>query len=173
MIELLRSRRSIRQYEDRPIEPEKLEILKEALLRSPTSRGLDPWEFVFVDDRELLGELARCKPHGASFLQQAPLGIVICGDSNISDTWIEDCSIASTLVQMVAHSIGLGSCWVQIRLRPHDGEYSAEQYVQGLLDIPEHVRVESIIAVGYPAEDKEPVPDEKLKRDKIRVDRFA
>jgi len=173
MIELLRSRRSIRQYDDRPIEPEKLEILKEALLRSPTSRGLDPWEFVFVDDRELLDKLSRCKPHGSSFLQQAALGVVICGDSNTSDTWIEDCSIASILVQMVAHSIGLGSCWVQIRLRPHDGERSAEQYVQELLNIPEHVRVESIIAIGYPAENKEPIPAEKLKHDKTRLNRFV
>jgi len=173
MIELLRSRRSIRKYEDRPVEPAKVEILKEALLRAPTSRGLDPWEFVFVDDRELLGKLTRCKLHGASFLQQAALGIVVCGDSNTSDTWIEDCSIASILVQMVAHSIGLGSCWIQIRLRPHDGEHSAEQYVQDLLHIPEHVRVESIISIGYPAENKESIPNENLKYDKIRIDRFA
>lgn len=169
MIELLRTRRSIRKYEDRPIEPAKVEILREALLRAPTSRGLDPWEFVFVDDRNLLGKLAHCKPHGASFLQQAALGIVVCGDGNKSDTWIEDCSIASILVQMVAHSIGLGSCWVQIRLRPRDGEHTAEQYIQDLLHIPEHVRVESIISIGYPAENKEPISRENLKHDKVRT----
>jgi len=173
MIDLLRSRRSIRKYEARAIEPAKVEILKETLLRSPSSRGLDPWEFVFVDDRDLLGKLARCKPHGAAFLQQAALGIVVCGDSDKSDTWIEDCSIASILVQMAAQSIGLGSCWVQIRLRPHDGEHTAEQYVQELLGIPEHMRVESIIAIGYPAENKKPIPKEDLKHDKIRIGRFA
>jgi len=54
MIELLRKRRSIRVYEDRKIEPEKIEILKEALLRSPSSRNINPWEFIFVDDKELL-----------------------------------------------------------------------------------------------------------------------
>ena len=53
MIELLRNRRSIRKYTDRDIEPEKVEILKEAILRSPSSRNFDPWEFVFVDDRGL------------------------------------------------------------------------------------------------------------------------
>lgn len=173
MIEILRSRRSIRKYEDRPVEPAKVEVLKEALLRAPSSRGIDPWEFVFVDDREMLGMLARCKPHGAAFLEQASLGIVVCGDSNKSDTWIEDCSIASILVQMVAKSIGLGSCWVQIRLRPHDDECTAEQYVQDLLGIPEHVRVESIISIGYPAESKEPIPREMLKHEKIRMDRFT
>ena len=59
MIELLRNRRSIRQYSDAPIEPEKAELLKEAVLRAPSSRNLDPWEFVFVDDRNLLGQLHR------------------------------------------------------------------------------------------------------------------
>ena len=117
MIELLRSRRSIRKYKDRPIEPAKVEILKEALLRSPSSRGLDPWEFVFVDDQELLSRLARCKPHGAAFLQEAALGIVICGDSDKSDTWIEDCSIASILVQMVAQSLGHLQSVLDVRRR--------------------------------------------------------
>ncbi len=52
MIELLRARRSIRRYTDRRIEPEKIEILKEAVLRAPSSRNIDPWEFIFVDERE-------------------------------------------------------------------------------------------------------------------------
>jgi nitroreductase len=60
MIDLLRNRRSIRQYLDRPIEPEKIERLKEAALRAPSSRNIDPWEFIFVDDRELLAKLAAC-----------------------------------------------------------------------------------------------------------------
>ncbi len=112
MIELLRARRSIREYADRPLEPQKLELLKEAVLRSPSSRNLDPWEFIFMDDRRLLRKLAACKPHGADFLAQAVLAIVICADSRESDTWIEDCAIASILAQMTAQSLGLGSCWV-------------------------------------------------------------
>ncbi len=158
MIELLRARRSIREYTDRPIEPEKLEVLKEAVLRSPSSRNLDPWEFIFVNDRQLLQKLAVCKPHGADFLAQAALGIVTCGDSRASDTWIEDCAIASILAQMTAQSLGLGSCWVQVRNRRFDDQTTSEQYIQKLLHIPEHIKVESIIAIGYPAEKREPLP---------------
>ena len=169
MIELLRSRRSIRQYLDRAIEPEKLELLKEAVLRSPSSRNIDPWEFIFIDDRDLLARLGVCKPHGAQFLAHAPLGIVVCGDSDASDVWIEDCSIASILVQMAAQSMGLGSCWVQVRNRRYNDQASSEQYVQDLLHIPEPVKVESIIAVGYPAEQREPVPKESLKSAKVRT----
>ncbi|HPC96205.1 MAG TPA: nitroreductase family protein [Sedimentisphaerales bacterium] len=172
MIELLRNRRSIRQYLDRPIEPEKIERLKEAALRAPSSRNIDPWEFIFVDDRELLAKLAMCKPHGAGFLQAAPLGIVICGDSTQSDVWIEDCSIASILVQMAAQSLGLGSCWIQVRQRMHDDQVSSEHYIQKLLGIPEHIKVESIVAVGYAAERRIPLRADELKTAKVHVNRF-
>jgi nitroreductase len=172
MIDLLRNRRSIRRYLDRPIEPEKIERLKEAVLRAPSSRNIDPWEFVFVDDRATLEKLAACKPHGAAFLKGAPLGIVVCGDDTRSDVWVEDCSIASILVQMAAQSMGLGSCWIQVRKRMHDDGRSAEQYVQCLLGIPEHIRVESIIAVGYPAEHRAPMRPDELKTSKVHLNRF-
>jgi len=172
MIELLRQRRSIRRYLDQPIEPEKVERLKEAVLRAPSSRNIDPWEFIFVDERSLLDKLSACKPHGAAFLKDAALGIVICGDGTASDVWVEDCSIASILVQMVAQSLGLGSCWVQVRKRDYGAQTTSEQYVQSLLGIPEHVKVESIIAVGYPAEQREPIPREQLKSSKVHVNRF-
>lgn len=172
MIELLRKRRSIRKYTDKIIEPEKIEVLKEALLRSPSSRGIDPWEFIFMDNRELLKQLALCKPHGAGFLKDAALGIVICADEQKSDVWVEDCSIASILVQMVAQSIGLGSCWIQIRKRKYDDQMTSEGYIRKLLNIPGGVKVESIIALGYPAEKREPVPRENLKYEKVRMNRY-
>jgi nitroreductase len=172
IMELLRARRSIRVYTDQAIEPEKLALLKEALLRSPSSRNLDPWEFIFVADRRLLTKLAMCKPHGAGFLAQAALGIVVCGDSRASDTWIEDCAIASILVQMVAQSIGLGSCWVQVRSRMFDGQTTSEQYIQALLGTLEHLRIESIIAIGYPAEKREPLPRADIKDAKIHANAY-
>jgi nitroreductase len=173
MMELLRARRSIRTYIDQAIEPEKLALLKEALLRSPSSRNLDSWEFIFVDDRESLTKLAVCKPHGADFLADAALGIVVCGDSRASDTWIEDCSIASILVQMVAQSLGLGSCWVQVRNRMFDGQTSSEQYIQALIDTPENLKIESIIAIGYPAETRAPLARADLKDAKVHANTYG
>ncbi len=173
MIELLRVRRSIREYTGRAIEPEKVELLREAVLRSPSSRNIDPWEFIFVDDPLLLAKLARFKPHGADFLEQAALGIVVCGDSQGSDVWVEDCSIAAILAQMTAQSLGLGSCWVQVRNRMYDDATSSEQYIQSLLHIPEHVKVECVISIGYPAEKRDPLPAGELKVSKIRTNDFA
>ncbi len=172
MIELLRARRSIRNFTDRPIEPQKIEILKEAALRSPSSRNIDPWEFIFVDQRELLKKLSLAKPHGAKFLAGAALGIVICADGDESDVWVEDCSIASILIQMVAQSIGLGSCWIQIRNRMFDDKVTSENYIKGVLNVPRHMKVESIVAIGYPAETREPLPREELKDEKIRINGY-
>jgi len=169
MIELLRARRSIRAFTNQPVEAEKIELLKEAVLRSPSSRNIDPWEFVFVDDRKLLRMLSRCKPHGADFLEQAALAIVVCADSQASDVWVEDCSIAAALAQMVAQSLGLGSCWVQVRNRMYDGVMSSECYIQKLLGLPTQTVVECIVAVGYPAEQRDPLPAESLKASKIRM----
>lgn len=172
MIELLRKRRSIRKYKDKVVEPEKVDILKEAILRSPSSRNIDPWEFMFVDDRELLRQLSLSKPHGASFLEHAALGIVICADGEKSDTWIEDCSIASILVQMTAQSIGLGSCWIQIRNRSYDKNLTSENYIKGLLNLPDRMKVESIVAIGYPDEKREPLPKEELKYEKVHSNSY-
>ncbi|MFP4038922.1 MAG: nitroreductase family protein [Desulfosudaceae bacterium] len=109
MISLLRRRRSVRRYLDQAIDPEIKATLQEALLRSPSSRNIRPWEFVWVEDKAVLEKLSRSKPHGASFLKEAALGIVICGDSGKSDVWIEDCSIAAVIAHLTAFSLGLGS----------------------------------------------------------------
>jgi nitroreductase len=149
-LDLLESRRSLRKFKDRPVEKEKIDSLVEAALRSPSSRGLNPWEFIVITDKSLLAELAGCKPHGASFLKNAPLGIVILADPERCDVWVEDGSIASIFIHLAAHSLGLGSCWIQVRKRMYDEKTSAGQYIASRLGIPDGLEVESIVAVGYP-----------------------
>jgi nitroreductase len=173
MIDLVRSRRSIRSYTSRPIDSHSVDLLVETLLRAPSSRNNNPWQFIVVDDRELLQSLSAAKENGSAFLKGAALGIVVCADSSQSDVWIEDCSIASILVQMTAHSIGLGSCWIQIRKRAHNADASSEVYIQNLLGLPEHLSVESIIAVGHPAESRAPLPTDALQRDKVRRNHYS
>lgn len=167
MIELLRTRRSIRKFTDEKIAPQTVATLVEAALRAPSSRGANPWEFVVIDDPETLSRLSRAKVHGAEFLRNAPLAVVVCADSTKSDVWIEDCAIAAILIQLTAHSMGLGSCWAQIRGREHDGTQTAEHYVQKLIGLPEQIRVESILGIGHPAEEKRPVAHDALQFEKI------
>jgi len=172
MLELLRKRRSIRQYKDQSIEQDKIKLLKESVLRSPSSRGRNPWRFIFVDKPDLIKKLARSKQHGSQFLSGAPLAVVICGDEDKTDVWVEDCSIASIILQLTAQSLDLGSCWVQIRNRMHNDKLSSENYIKNLLNIPEKFRIESIIGIGYPDEEKEPVSEEELQFDKLMDDYF-
>jgi nitroreductase len=168
MIELLRKRRSIRKFTSEKITPEAMTTLIEAALRSPSSRGINPWEFKVVNDPELLIKLSKAKQHGSEFLKDAPLAIVVCADSTKSDVWIEDCSIAAIIIQLTALSLGLGSCWAQIRDRQHDYEKTAETYIQELLGLPDQTRVECILGIGHPAEEKTPVATDKLQYDKVK-----
>ena len=173
MIELLRKRRSIRKFTSEKISPQTIKALTEAVLRSPSSKGSNPWEFILVDDPDLLNKLSEVKQSGSAFLKKAPLAVVVCADSTKSDVWVEDCSIAAIIIQLAAVSLGLGSCWIQIRNRPHNDEQTAETYVQELLGLPEHLKVASIQAIGHPAELKSPLPVEKLLNDRIKHNRWA
>ncbi|MEJ2199811.1 MAG: nitroreductase family protein [Desulfuromonadaceae bacterium] len=173
LLPLLRKRRSIRKFEATPIPPPKVEQLIEALLRSPSSRSLNPWEFVVVTDPGLLAKLARAKEHGAAFLAGAPLAVVVCANPQASDVWIEDCAIASLVIHLTAESMGLGSCWVQIRRRQHSREQSAAAYVRESLDLPADYEVLSIVGLGYPAEEKAPHDRETLLYDRVSRNRYG
>jgi nitroreductase len=89
-------------------------------------------------------------------------------DERKSDVWVEDCSIAAIIAQLAALSLGLGSCWVQIRNREHSDSQTAEQYIQGVLDVPQWLKVECMIAVGHPGEQKPGHATDELLHDRIR-----
>ena len=173
VLELLRKRRSIRQFTKQAVEPEKVDALIEAAVRTPTSRGLNPWEFIVVADPEILTLLGKSKAHGSGFLANAALAIVFTADTTKSDVWTEDCAIAAMTVQLAAEELGLGSCWAQIRLRPHDSHCSADEYIKDLLGLPASHAVECVIGVGYAAEKKPGHPLESLPFDRIHYERFG
>jgi len=172
-LSLVRNRRSIRRYADKPIEAEKIDQLLEATLRPPSSNNRKPWEFVVVTDKDLLAQLSEAKPHGATFLKDAALGIVVCADPQICDVWVEDASIAAAFIHLAAASLDLGSCWIQIRKRDHAEGRTASERVAELLGLPDQLEVEAIIAVGYPAEEKAPHPKESLPFEKISYNRYG
>ena len=172
MIEILRNRRSVRNFRGKPIEPGKLDLLTEALVRSPSSRSINPWKFIVVDDRDAIKKLSQCKPHGAGFLSGAPFAVVILGDTSRSDTCIEDCSIAAITLQYAAEALELGSCWCQVRLRDHGTGQSAEEFVRKFLNVPEHYLVECIIGIGYPAEGKKGHTKESLDWGKVYYNKY-
>ena len=173
MLDILRQRRSVRDFSAEPIATETLELLREAVLRAPTSRNRQPWQFIFVEQKGLIEELAKSKAHGTRFLESAQLALVIAADPAVSDVWAEDCAIAAIIAQLAAEDLGLKSCWGQLRLRAHDEQSSAGDYVRGLLDIPAGFEVPIIIGFGHPLKPLEGHQRDDLSWAKLHRNRFG
>lgn len=153
---MFRTRRSIRKFKKLPIEKIKLDTILRNTLFSPTSKNRRPWEFVVVQDKEKIEAISKVREMGSAFLKNTPCVILVLGDQSSSEIWIEDTSIAAFAIQLAAHEQGLGTCWVQIRLREHDGQVSASDYLKVIFGIPEHMEVACAIGIGYPDEEKAP-----------------
>jgi nitroreductase len=172
LIDLIRQRRSIRKFEARPVEQEKIDLILKAALMAPSSKRTTPWQFVVVDDKEKLKLMAQSREMGSRFLENAPLAIVVLADDTKSNVWIEDASIAAILMQLEAEDLGLGSCWIQVRDRRKNESVWTEEYLQEILSIPEEMKVECIIALGYKDEEKKPFDELRLQWDKIHMNTF-
>ncbi len=172
MIDLIQNRRSCRIYTEQKVEADKIEALQKMALWAPTSKNNRPWEFVFVDNKDMLQQLSECKPHGAAFVKNSPLAIVVMANPAKSDVWIEDCSIAASYLQLGAENIGLGSCWVQIRERNHASGISASEQVKTILNAPANLEVACIITVGYKGKERRPYSNDDLLTERIHQNGF-
>ena len=170
--DLAKNRRSIRKYLEKNIEKEKIDQILQTALMSPASKRTNGWEFIVVENKEMLKKLSECREFGSKLVADAPLAIVIVADPSKSDVWYEDASIASTFIQLQAEDLGLGSCWVQVHNREKNDKETAEDYVKNLLAIPQNLRVLNMVAIGYKNEDRKPYDEEKLQYDKIHWEKF-
>jgi len=170
--ELLKTRRSIRKYKAQAVEPEKVEFLLKSALMAPSSKRLMPWHFVVVTEPAMLKKLSEVRTYGSQFLAAAPLGIVVLADTTKTDVWVEDASIAAIYIQLAAESIGLGSCWMQVRNREYAEGESADAHIRSLLNVPEGYAVENIIGIGYKDEEKKPFDETKLALEKVSYNHF-
>ena len=170
---MIKKRRSMRKFTDQPLTQDEVVTLLKAALMSPTSKRTNAWQFVVVDDKETLKTLSHCKEHGAAFLEQAALAIVVTADPLASDVWIEDASIASIMIQMQAENIGLGSCWIQVRERFTALGMASDEFVHGVLDLPLQLQTVSIIAVGHKGMDRKPFDEEHLQWEKVHINKFG
>ena len=170
--DLISKRRSIRKFTDELIDPEDVRLLLRAGLISPSSKGMHSYEFVVVEDRQMLLALSQCKAQGADFLAEAPLAIVVLADPSISDVWIEDASVAATHILLQAEDLGLGACWIQVRGRYTADERNAEHVVCSLLNIPEERGIVCIVAVGHKGMERKPQNEDKLKWERVHIGQY-
>lgn len=172
VLDNIATRTSIRDYEARPVEKEKIEKMLRAAMAAPTAMNKQPWHFVVVDQRNVLDALAGTNPY-AKMLKKAPLAIVVCGNTDKMiegggrDFWIQDASAATENLLLAAHAMGLGAVWT--------GAYPSEERcisISKVLSLSDNLIPLNMIVVGYPAE--QPQPKQKFKEENIsyNVDRL-
>lgn len=167
--DLVQKRRSIRKFTDEPLTPEEVQIILRAALMSPTSKSTRAWHFYVVDDKDMLEKLSQCKSAGSEFVKGAPLAVAVCIDTNATDVWVEDASIAAVTMQYQAADLGLGSCWAQIRLRGQADGTPADDLLRDMLGYPDEQTCVCIIAFGHPAIERKPQDEEKLKWENVHI----
>lgn len=171
VLDNIATRTSIRDYEARPVEKEKIEKMLRAAMAAPTAMNKQPWHFVVVDQRNVLDALAGTNPY-AKMLKKAPLAIVVCGNTDKMiegggrDFWIQDASAATENLLLAAHAMGLGAVWT--------GAYPSEERcisISKVLSLSDNLIPLNMIVVGYPAE--QPQPKQKFKEENVsyNVDR--
>lgn len=171
VLDNIATRTSVRDYEARPVEKEKIEKMLRAAMAAPTAMNKQPWHFVVVDQRNVLDALAGANPY-AKMLKKAPLAIVVCGNTDKMiegggrDFWIQDASAATENLLLAAHAMGLGAVWT--------GAYPSEERcisISKVLSLSDNLIPLNMIVVGYPAE--QPQPKQKFKEENIsyNVDR--
>lgn len=155
LMDLIRARRSVRRYDGRPVERDKVRLMLEAVRLAPSSCNTQPWRVVVVDRPEAIGKLAGCAPAGTRvnrWMATAPLVFVLCARPHTvvhkaarlvgSDCHPLDMGIAGEHLCLMAAALDLGSCWI--------GWFSPRP-VRRLLGIPRAVKIHALIPVGYPA----------------------
>ncbi|MBQ4340226.1 MAG: nitroreductase family protein [Firmicutes bacterium] len=172
MLDILLKRRSIRKYTGEAVPREKLEMILNAGLLSPTSRNRKPCEFIVVENRDTLKKLAKVRDHGSVMLEQAGAAIVVIADSELSSVWPEDCSIAMSNMHNMADSLGIGSCWIQGRERYAENGQSSAEFVRDLFGVPQRYELQAILSLGIPAEHPEPHKLEELDQSKVHWEKF-
>lgn len=155
-IDVILNRTSIREYQDKAVEEEKIELLLRAAMAAPTAVNKQPWAFIVVNDKEVLVRLSDSLPY-ARMTAKAPLAIVVCGDlskaleGDAQAYWVQDASAATQNLLLAAHALDLGAVWTGVY--PIMDRVSA---VQKILNLPEHIIPLNVIPVGYPVKDQKP-----------------
>jgi nitroreductase len=158
LLKVFEARRSIRKYTGEPIPEEKLQAILSAGLLAASGKNKRPWELVLVREKLTLAKLSKCRMGGVPMLMNADAAVVVLGDTRKTDTTVEDCSIALANMHLMASGLGVGSCWIQGRMRQADDGSSAEEYLRSLLGYPPELQLIAVLALGMPEEHPAPRP---------------
>ena len=168
LLEAVKTRRSIRSYQDKPVEEQKLLRILEAARLSPSAVNFQPWDFIVVKDSTAKQRLS--KAYTRPWFAKAPIIIVTCATpekawkrSDGEEFWKIDAAIATQTLILAATAEGLGTCWI--------GAFD-EKKAKEALGIPENVRVVAMTPLGYAAEQKGQVSERRPLAEIFRYDHW-
>ncbi len=144
---VIETRRSIRRYQEKPVEREKLVKMAEMMRLAPSAVNRQEWKFIFVESKALIAKISEAT--GFPWLMKAPVILAACGtdcgmmtNSHRSDTI--DTSIAAAFGMLEATELGLGTTWMA---------HYEEDRIKAILELPESMSVVCLMSIGYPAEE--------------------
>ncbi len=152
IIDTIFSRRSIRKYEERPVDKETITLLLKAAMAAPTAMNIKPWEFMVVMDLEKLAKIRSALMFGGYETRTA---IIVCGNTSFfkhpmaSRFWVQDCSAATENILIAAAGLGLGTVWLGVH-----PIHNYQKRISKIINLPSHVKPLNVIYVGYPDEEK-------------------
>lgn len=144
-------RRSIRKFEDKEIEKEKIDRILRAAMQAPSAANQQPWEFIVVTDKEDLNVLSQASPYSKP-VEGSGATIILLGDSRnfrVPDCWHQDMGAAAQNILLEAVHLELGGVWMALSANQGASEYVIKHY-----DLPEYIKPFAFIALGYPADQK-------------------
>jgi nitroreductase len=166
-LEAIHTRRSIRQFQNKPVPDELVTKVLDAAMYAPSACNAQPWQFVLLTDRQILKQVPAINSH-AAMAEHSPLSILVCGDTSLEISpgfWVVDCAAAVQNLLLAAHAVGLGAVWT--------GVWPRQQRIddlQRLLGLPSHVVPHSLIVLGYPAE--QPKHEDRFRQDRVHRERW-
>jgi nitroreductase len=166
-LEAIHTRRSIRKFTGKNIPEELLTKILEAAMYAPSARNTQPWRFVVITNKELLGKIPHIHPY-AQMCYDAGAAILVCGDTSIENLegyLALNCGASSQNILLAAHDLGLGGVWLGVYPRKERMEPLSK-----LFNLPQNIIPISLIVLGYPNESI--LPQERFKKDRIHLNRW-
>lgn len=166
-LDAIKTRRSIRKYKSEQIPVKTIQTLLEAAMQAPSAGNEQPWHFIVIIEKELLGEIAKFNPY-ADMAGNAAFAILVCGDVNqekYDNFWIQDCAAATQNLLLAAHDLGLGAVWTAV----YPMGDRAEKY-SSFFKLPSNIIPLALVPVGYP--DQVRGTENRFKEDRIHFNRW-
>lgn len=162
------TRRSIRKFQEKPVEPEKIDRMLRAAMQAPSAADQQPWEFIVVQEKEALRRLSQVSPYSKP-VEGSAVTFILLADENVlkvPSAWEQDMSAAVQNILLEAVHLGLGGVWLGVST---SGDIVKN--VRDLYALPGTVRPFALIAAGYPTDQTNTFVD-RYKPERVHYEKW-